>query len=291
MSLLPMLASFGCDALSVRPFAGTVSQFTIDGVTAGTIPGNQHLELWARTQYNDIVRIDGFTDQTNFKTANGIMIRQAISIDDPCMIDSYMPQPGPNATGHLLTSPDAYQQARIGGVDQSPQEQAKQVVDRINQLTTAGTAGPLLAVMPYSPIQPPSIPATATPEQRKAACDAYVNDPNNPNPYVANPYQITGPLRGYVYGFVKFISLSPPSNYDGFRIDTPINLKGVQEVFFTVENDTVDPTHRGPLFLTSTMSQGGRDTVHFDLTHADPNGTASGTATLLVDLDEDPVQF
>src|SRR5262249_27507141 len=145
--------------------------------------------------------------------------------------------------------------------------------------------------MPYSPVPPPTVPPGATPEQRYSICKQYVDDPNNPNPYVPNPFQITSPLRGYVYGFVRFISLSPPSNYDGFRVDTPINLKGVQEIFFTLENDNVDPKNRGPLFLTSTMTQVGRDVLHFDLIHADPNGTASGTASLLVDLDQDPVQF
>jgi hypothetical protein len=44
-SLLPLAASVGCDALTVRSFAGTVMQFTFDGITASTIPANQHLEL------------------------------------------------------------------------------------------------------------------------------------------------------------------------------------------------------------------------------------------------------
>ena len=59
----------------------------------------------------------------------------------------------------------------------------------------------------------------------------------------------------------------------------------------TVENDTVDPKNRGPLFMTSQLTQGGTDVVHFQLIHADPAGTATGTATLYVDLDQDPVQF
>src|SRR5690349_8014318 len=116
LSLMPLLASFGCDDLSVRSFAGTVGQFTIDGVNAGTIPTSQHLELWARTQYDDIARIDAYTDLNAGKTAFGFMIRQAISLDDPCMIDSYRPEHGPNATGHLLVDASAYSDSNVGGV-------------------------------------------------------------------------------------------------------------------------------------------------------------------------------
>jgi hypothetical protein len=110
--------------------------------------------------------------------------------------------------------------------------------------------------------------------------------------YVPNPLQITAPLNGgVVYGFVSFTSLTPPANYDGWRIDSPINLDGLREIFFTTETDTVDPKNRGPLFLVSTMTPGGRDVVHFDLTHVDPASTAAGTAALYVNLNEDPVQF
>lgn len=290
-SLLPLVASAGCDALTVRSFAGTVMQFTLTGVTAQTIPAGQHLELWARTQYDDIVRVPGYTDLTNGVTANGIMIRQAISLKDPCMIDGYYFPNNPN--GNLLTSPAAYASAiNNGGVTQTPEQQAQQVIDRINQLTTNPTiasGGPLLAVLPYDPNVPPTLPDTATSAERRTACDAYTL--NDPLAYVPNPYQLTAPLKGTVYGFPKFLSVTPPSDYDGFRIDTPINLKGVREIFFTVENDNVDPANRGPLFLVSKLSQGGIDIVHFDLVGGSPTVTASGTAALEVDLDNDPVQF
>ncbi len=65
----------------------------------------------------------------------------------------------------------------------------------------------------------------------------------------------------------------------------------MQGIFFTIGGGDVDADNRGPLFLISQKTQGGIDIVHFDLTHADPNGTASGTAALEVDLDNDPVQF
>jgi len=288
-SLLPLVASLGCDALTVRTFAGTVMQFTITGVSATTIPANQHLELWARTQYDDIVRIEGYYDLANGKSSPGYMIRQAISLNDPCMIDGYYFENNPN--GNLLTTAAAYPSSTTaGGVLQTPDQLAQQVVDRIHQLTDPpGATGPLLAILPFDPNVPPVVPPSASSAERKAACDAYTSQ--SPITYVGNPFQITAPLRGYVYGFAKFVSVTPPANYDGFRIDTPTNLKVVREIFFTVEGPTVDPLNRGPLFLISQMTQGGVDVVHFDLKSPDPMGTATGTAALLTDLDEDPVQF
>ena len=233
ISLLPLLGSLGCDALTARPLAGTVMAFTLDGLTASTIPVGQHLELWARTQYDDVVRVDGYWDQNNGKSANGLMIRQAVSLKDPCLIDGYYF--ANNKGGNLLTTPAAFPSATtVGGVTQTPAELAQQVINRIHQLTDApGANGPLWAVLPYDPNLPPTLPDSATSEERRAACDAYIG--SSPLTYVANPYQITGPLHGTVYGFVKFISTIPPANYDGFRIDTPIKLQGVQEIFFTVE--------------------------------------------------------
>lgn len=295
-SLLPLASTLGCDALTVRSFAGTVMQFTFEGVTAQAIPAGQHLELWARTQYDDIVRVPGYYDLGKGLTANGIMIRQAITLDDPCMIDGYYLNK--LGLGNLLTTPAAYPTSvSSGGVTQTPEEQAQQVIDRIHQVTdepSIQSGGPLLAVLPFDTAVPPAVPAAASSTERRTACDAYITNPDGtPHPlaYVPNPFQLTAPLHGTSYGFVKFISVSPPSNYDGFRIDTPLNLKGVREIFFTIEGTTVDPKNRGPLFLTSQLSQGGVDIVHFNLIHADPMGTASGTAALEVDLDQDPVQF
>jgi hypothetical protein len=288
-SLLPLTASLGCDALTVRSFAGTVMQFTISNVTAATLQPDQHLELWARTQYNDIVRVNGYTDLTAGKTANGIMIRQAIALTDPCMLDGYYFH---NANGNLLTSAASFPSSiTADGVTQTPEDQAQQVIDRINQLSdnvTITTGGPLLAIVPFTTSVPPTVPDSATPTERRMACDAYAGDPLA---YAGNPYQVTAPLKGTVYGFANFASQVPASSYDGFRIDSPLSLKGVQEIFFTVEGDTVDAMNRGPLFLTSTLTTGGRDVVHFELTHADPTSSVSGTAALLVDLDNDPVQF
>jgi hypothetical protein len=298
-SLLPLTASLGCDALTVNSFAGTVSEMTFNstGLTATTIPTGQHLELWARTQYNDIVRVSGYYNLQKGLSAFGLMLRPAITLDDPCMIDGYYFANKKNdpTAGNLLTSPDAYPATvTAGGVTQTNDDQAEQINRFIHQVTdnpTITTGGPLLAVLPYDNTTEPAVPATATPADRRAACDAYIGDPNHPNTYVPNPFQLTAPLHGFVYGFVEFTTTVPVAAYNGFRIDSPLNLKGVQEIFFTVENDTVDPQNRGPLFLTSQLTQGGRDIVHFDLVDAVPLGPHTGSAALEVDLDEDPVQF
>jgi hypothetical protein len=287
-SLVPLMASLGCDALTVRPFAGTVMQFTLTG--AAVTPPGQHLELWARDQYNDIIRINPFYDFANGKTSLGLMIRQAISLDDPCITDD---------KGNLLTSAAAYPTSITqNGIVQTPQEQAQQIIDRINQLQHSIIGGgPLLGVLPYDPTPPPpstlATDPTVTADQRLKACNDYRGA--SELTYVPNPLQLTAPgapgtsSHGAIYGFAQFITITPPQNYNGFRLDTPINLKGVQEIFFTVEGNTVDPTNRGPLYLISTLTPGGREVVHFDLTA--PNGGVSGAAALYVNLNEDPVQF
>jgi len=276
-SLLPLATSLGCDALGANAFAGTIMQLTV--ANASVTPPGQHLELWARDQFDDIIRIRPFYDETNFETTFGLMVRQAISLDDPCLID---------AEGHLLTDASAYPgPVTIAGVTQSPAQQAKQVVDRINQLAPPGQT-PLLAVLPYDPNTPPTLPAGTAPADRLAACTAYRN--KGPLTYIANPLQITAPAHGTVYGFIRFISVSPAEDYDGFRLDTPINLAGVQEIFFTTETDNVDPNHRGPLYLTSMRTTSGREVVHFELVHADAGGTESGGAALYVNLDQDSTQ-
>jgi hypothetical protein len=277
--LVPWSVSLGCDALSVHPFAGTVMEFTM--ANAPVTPPGQHLELWARDRYNDIIRVDGYYDEAKGLSSPGFMIRQAISLQDPCVIDD---------TGNRLTSPAAYPTTITqNGVQQTPQEQAAQIVDRINQLQKDVQGNPLLAVLPYDPNLPPSLPDATPADMRLAACQAYTSQ--SALTYVANPLLLTAPKHGSIYGFVRFVSVAPPQNFNAFRVDTPVNLKGVQEVFFTVEGGTVDPHHRGPLYLYSTATQGGRGVIHFNLIHADPNSTVSGAVALYVDLNDDPVQF
>jgi hypothetical protein len=274
--LVPLLPSLGCDALTVHTFAGTVAELTLSGATVSA-PGT-HLEVWARDQYNDIIRLNPYYDETNFASSYGIMIRQAVPLDAPCMID---------AKGNLLTTAAAYSTTTsVGGTTQTPEQQALAVVSRLKQLNPAAP-GPLLAVVPFDPTPEPVVAATATPDERLAACQAF--EKASALTYVGNPLQVTAPLHGTVYGFVSFSTTEPPANYDGYRFDLPVNLKGVQEVFFTVEGNTVNPNQRGPLFLVSTLTQGGNLVVHFDLTP--PVGsmsTVSGTAALYTQLDQAP---
>jgi hypothetical protein len=271
-----LLASAGCDALTVRSFSGSVLQMTLEG--APVTPAGTHLEIWARDQYNDILRLKPFFDEANYKTKEGLMIRQAISPDDPCMTDD---------KGNLLTTAAAYPTSvSFGGVTQTPEQQAQQRVLRIKQLNPAGMP-PLLAVLPWDDTPVPTVAPTATAAERKAACDNYRR---SETAYVPNPDQITAPLHGAVYGFVGFTTIVPPTNYDGVRLDTPTGLKGLKEVFLTMEGANVDPNNRGPLYIVSKPVPGGRDVLQFQLVPGQPDGP-SGALAVYTNLDEDPVQF
>lgn len=331
VALLPFLlgswASLGCD-ISSKPFAGTIVQMTLSGVS--TIPQGQHLELWARNQYNDVVRVSGSFDTTvGGKSTRlfpvGFTIRPAITMDDPCMIDQN--------TGALLTKAEAYKDVDLAGQHQTPEEQAQQVRTRIGQLTpisscdgspeskdpvlkayhcglegsnilygviayeTVDATGMLLTLAPESPKTCETsgnaagcIPFDAAPADRLAVCKAYWD--SSPLAYSPNPLQLTAPIHGQLYGFPTFLSILPPGQFDSIRIDSPINLSGIQELWMTTEPDQVDPKSRGPVFLDGTPGEGGMDIVHIDL--APPFGVMapiSGTAALEVDLDQDPVQF
>jgi len=291
--VLPLVASLGCDELSVHSFAGATLQFTISvpNTNPPGTPVGTHLEVWARNAHNDIIRLEPFYDQNAYKTTPGLIVRRAITADDPCMTD---------ANGNSLTSAEAYPgPVKFGSVTQSPEQQAQQVQQRIAQLNPTGMA-PLLAILPWDKIcdppesdnnchsQDPTVPATESAAERKASCDALRQSPLF---YVPNPLQITAPLHGAVYGFADFTTLQPPTNYNGFRLDTAVNLKGLQEIFLTVEGDNVNPKARGPLYLVSTRVAGGVGVLQFQLLNpTDPNG-ASGAVAVYTDLDEDPVQF
>jgi hypothetical protein len=271
-----LLASAGCDALTVHSFAGSVLQMTLEG--AKPTAAGQHLEIWARDQNDDIIRLKPFYDESSYATAPGLIIRQAISVNDPCMTDD---------KGNLLTTAAAYPTSvSFGGVPQTPQQQAEQRIFRIGQLNPTGQA-PLLAVLPWDDAVEPTVDPNASATTRKAACDTYRSSPTT---YIPNPDQITAPLHGTVYGFVLFQTLVPPTNYNGIRLDTPTGLKGLQEVFLTVESANVDPKHRGPLYVTSKLVPGGRDVLQFQLSPASADGP-SGSLAVYTTLDEDPVQF
>lgn len=279
-SLASLLLATGCDALTVNSFAGTTMQFTLQNA-AVTAP-NTHLELWARTANGDIVRISPYYQENKGLNQPGFIIKPAITLDDPCVIDRQ---------GHLLTSSEAYPSAVTkAGITQSPDDQAQSIKNRIGQLNPPGAA-PLLAVLPFSKVGDPVIAADATPDERLAACQAAENA--DVNYYEANPSQVTAPLHGAVYGFIHFQTLNPPANYDGFRLDVPVNLKGVQELFFTTESvdiADVDPKNTGPLYVDSKRVLGGRDILQFNL-QSPLNGGPSGAVAVENTLDEDPVQF
>ena len=126
------------------------------------------------------------------------------------------------------------------------------------------------------------------PADRKAACDRY--RAASEITYVPNPAQITAPLHGALFGFCFFTSQNPPINYDGFRLDTPVSLKGIQEIFVTIEGNNVDPANRGRLFLVSAPTPGGRGIIQYNLISPSGSGV-SGSATLYLNLDEDQNVF
>jgi hypothetical protein len=291
-SLLPLGTSFGCDALTVNAFSGAVISMTISAqrpdLTQPPLPAGQHLEIWARNANNDIILIQAYYDESNHCLDTngpcawpGIMFVPAVDPNDPCLIDN---------NGNLLTTAAAYPgPVTINGVTQTPDQQAKQVIDRINQLNNH-EGRTLFAVVPFDGNAPQ--PPFDTPQDRLTACTNYRN--LNPRTYIPNPYQITAPVHGQYFGSLTFISVNPPTDYDGIRIDTPMNLKGIQELIFTIEdNKTFNPKagwlKHGPIYLDSVMVPGGRDIPHFTLV-GNGNG-ASGDVSVYTNLDEAPAQF
>jgi hypothetical protein len=286
-ALLALLTSVGC--IGVKPYAGTVMQMTLE--VSPSAPG-EHLELWARTRFDDIVRISGtFIDPVTKQVSYpyGLHVRNAITLDDPCIVDEH---------GNLLTSAAAYPaMVTVAGVTQTAEQQADVVKNRIKQLLAASLGGlqstTLQAIIPYNVAAPPTVAANASAADRLSACQAYWTDPLA---YTPNPAQVTAPLHGAVYGFVGYTTTRPPAGYDGLRIDTPVNLRDLRELWVTRElepagnppgNDFVRADQRGPTVMQGVPDAGGRDVVHIDLR----GDGGSGTAALLVNLDQDPIQY
>src|SRR5690242_8406340 len=86
-----LLLTAGCE-LSVKPFAGTIIEMTLTGVQSN--PRGTHFELWARDQYDSTLRVTGIFDFTDPKgnttrlSPAGFVVRPAITMDDPCMINA-----------------------------------------------------------------------------------------------------------------------------------------------------------------------------------------------------------
>jgi hypothetical protein len=276
--LIPLC--LGCD-ISTRTFAGTVMQMSLNADR--TAPG-EHLEFWARTRHDDVVRLSTLYGDVE---AQGFVIRPAISMGDPCMIDE---------RGHLLTTAAAYQTVVVNGVEQNPEEQAAQVRTRISQLTSTNTcddapvrhcgrqASDMLGVLSYTASSPPMMPFDTPSDERLQRCQAYWQDPLA---YTPNPALLIAPLHGPLWGYVSYVTTNPPSGFDSLRLDIPLDLRGLRELFVTVEDSSVDPLARGPIFLRGTPSPGGRGVVNVNMV----GPSASGHASLHVDLDHDQVHF
>ncbi len=308
LGLVAAVGLGGCD-ISARSFAGSILQLTISGATSSQ--GTEHIELWARDQYDDIIRINqtyNAPDPTNpNKTIPlrpfGFVIRNAISMSDPCMID---------AAGNLVTTAAAYPKTlKIDGVTQSPEEQAAAVRARIAQLTTTSNCDEamhcgvqpsnLLATIPYDPAvgtAPQQLTLASSPGDRLAACQAFWA--TSLLAYSPNPSQLVLPTHGTITGFLEYTTQVPVQGFNSVHIESPTNLKGIRELFMTLETvdaddmaatpprlDGVDPQKRGPLYLQGYPSDGGQGVVFFNL--RGPN--ASGTAGVEVDLDPSTVGF
>jgi hypothetical protein len=307
-----MLALGGCN-LTVHSFAGAVISMTLAG--APVTPAGQHYELWARNGNDDVIRLPGIVevqDPRDPRTSErllpyGFFIRPAMTMDDPCMIDGL---------GNLLVTANAYPAPTdFAGVSQSPDEQAEAVRSHIADITATSScdgsgedpryhcgrqASTVLGLFPYeivtdaglatmiAPTMPP-VPFAAAAADRLAACQSYWA---NPLAYTPNPLQLSAPAHGAVWGYVTYVTLSPPAGYQSIRIDVPVDLRGLRELFITVEPDQVDPLHRGPVLLDGTPQVGGQGVVHFEL--QPPPGAAvpvAGSATVYTDLAQAPDLF
>ncbi|HEX8952549.1 MAG TPA: hypothetical protein VF945_11925 [Polyangia bacterium] len=297
------LSAVGCDSLAAKTYAGTVIEMAIEG--APPTPAGQHLELWARDSYNDILRVDALWDEANHRSSFGLQIRDAIDLDDPCIIVS---DPSAPTYGELLVMPSAYPATvTINGIAQTPTQQAQQVRNRIAQVTSSDhclgdlfspgqrfcghQAATLLAVIPADATPPPTVAADAPAAERAAICQAYWSA--SPLAYTPNPAQLTAPLHGSVYGFIGYTTTSPPAGYDGVRLDSPTHLRGIEELWLTTESvpmAAVDARSEGALLLDGAPTPGGRDVVHFDLRSLSAQ-PISGTAALYVGLDDNSFGF
>jgi hypothetical protein len=288
-ALLAVSLLVGCDDLTARSFAGSVIQMTLTLSSPNPMPADRHLELWARDQYDDTIRIDGITDAHTGESHDGMRVVLAVDPGDPCMI---VTDPKSPAYGELLVTAQAYPNTTtINGVAQTPDQQAQQVRNRIAQVTSMTFGGlqaqSLLAMVAYTDKSNLAAMQATSAAERAAACKDYWSDPLA---YTANPAQLTAPLHGVLYGFINYNTVAPPAGFDGLRVDTPVNLRGIQELWLTTESvppAQVDPAHRGPLFLEGVPGPGGRDVVHFAL--SGPAG--AGAAAMYVDLDQDPISF
>jgi hypothetical protein len=227
----------------------------LDGASASQ-PG-QHVEMWGRNDHDDIIRIS-YLDPNTGGELKGFQIRVAVDPRDPCII---------NDAGYLLTDPAAYPPSvTLGGVIQTAEEQAQQIVTKIRQVTSLDLGGiqatNLLLATPYDETPWPSLAPTTAAADRLAACQqAYWAAPLS---YTPDPSQLGTPLHGISLGPVTYQTSSPMQTFKDIYFDSPFDLSNLVELWFTIEStppDGVDPLHRGPTWLEGMRSDPGRGGV------------------------------
>jgi hypothetical protein len=268
-----LVLAAGCSDLVVQPFSGT--NMLLDLRAAGVTAAGQHLEIWGRDANDDILRI-GYRLAPGQPEQYGFIIRTAVSLDDPCMI---------NGTGYRITDPRAYSGNVVaGGVVQTPEQQAGQITLRIRHLTAVSAGGlqtsSLLLTMPWDDTPLPAIAADAGPDERRAACQAYWN--SSPFAYTGAPLTPSQPIHGATMGPVNYTTAQPQQTYNSIDLVSLYDLGDLQEIWLTVESQppaTVDPLHRGPVYLQGYRVERGRYSINFDLAG---DGPVSGSMLLIL---------
>jgi hypothetical protein len=271
--LASALTLAACDDLVVRPFSGTNMVLDLIGAQE-TAPGT-HLEMWGRDGNGDLLRIP-YRLAPGQDQQYGFIIRTAVSLADPCMI---------NDTGYRITDARAYPKStEAAGVVQTPEQQAGQIVLRIRQITAADHGGlqmsSLLLTMPWFDATPPAVADDATPDVRRAACKAYWD--TSPFAYTGAPLTLAAPIHGTTMGPVDYTTASPMQTFNNIGLVSLYDLGDLQEIWFTVESvapEAVDVLHRGPVYLQGYRTQRGRYAVNFDL--AGDNNVSGSLALIL----------
>jgi hypothetical protein len=268
-ALVAAVGATGCESLAVTPFSGTNVSLELKGSSVSQ--AGQHFEMWGRNSDNDILRI-GYRASPTQAQIFGFMIRIAVTPTDPCMI---------NDSGYVITDPRAYPgNVTVAGVTQTPAEQATAISVIIHEVTAVSLGGEqqsnLLLAVPYDETPEPQLTADATPDERRAACNAYWAA--SPYAYTAAPLTLTEPMHGMALGPVDYSTSAPLNSFSTMPFVSSYDLSNLQEFWITLESvppESVDPLNRGPAYLQGNRVQRGDDTINFDLTGSDPSVSGS----------------
>jgi hypothetical protein len=228
--------------------------------------------MWGRTSNDDILRLGYSLTTRETNEIQGFMIRTAVTLTDPCMI---------NDAGFLLTDPRAYPSTiSFHGVTQTPAEQAGQIILQIRNVLDVADGGlqpnSMLLAMPWDETPEPVIDANAQPAVRKTACQAYWG--LSPYAYTPAPLTLTAPAHGLAMGPIAYSTSVPLNSVDSIPLVSHYDLSNLQEFWMTLESvppAMVDPAHRGPPYLQGYRVNRGDGTANFDLTGSDPGVTGS----------------